>query len=419
MWRANKAKQVGFKTALEELLNTDAYAILLVNGEAILTDEFKKFAGKFLRKRKVFAVADETSLLIKSPSAKRTKVMNGIKKLTEYRLILDGTPAGESPLDLYSQIGWLDEKYLGHASYFSFKNHYGVWEKGFDPRTRREFPKLTGFKNLPELQQRLAACSMQARRKDYFDMPDKIYQPYRYPLSPTQRRVYDEIEEDSEATLIDNSKVGVRHLLTRYLRFQQILGNVWPSDKEAVLCPACDGEGDGCERCQGEGVLRSMSAPRIIDPKHHPRLDALIDCLQVNPDPVIVWARFDHDIEQILSTAKAVGRTPVRYDGKCSPDEKEQNKRLFQSGRANLIAAKQASAQRGLDLSAAGWHLYYSNTFSGLQRQQTEDRTEVPGRPKGTGIIDLIAEDTIDDTIASALLSKKSVAEFVMQRVAA
>ena len=85
VWRANKAKQVGFKTALEELLNTDAYAILLVNGEAILTDEFKKFAGKFLRKRKVFAVADETSLLIKSPSAKRTKVMNGIKKLTEYR----------------------------------------------------------------------------------------------------------------------------------------------------------------------------------------------------------------------------------------------------------------------------------------------------------------------------------------------
>jgi len=419
VWRANKTATKGFQAALKDAIETKQFSFVLVNGEAILTDAFKEFAGKFLRKRQVFAVADETSLLIKTPSSKRTKVMSGIKKLTQQRLILDGTPAGESPLDLYSQVGWLDDKYLGHSSYFSFKNYYGEWEKGFDPRSGREFPKLKKnddgtpmFRHLDELQRRLKACSFQVLRKDCFDMPDKIYQPYRFPLSPAQRQVYDDLEAEHEATLHDNSQVSVQHLLTRYLRFQQITSNFWPSDKTAALHAACNGE--GCEGCNQEGVVYSSTPPRVIDPNRHPRMDAMIERIQLNSDPVIIWARFTADIEQIMKVCADLGCKPVRYDGKTSPDDKEISRRAFQSGRAGALVANQAAAQRGLDLSAAGWHLYYSNTFSGLQRQQTEDRTEVPGRFRGTGVEDLIAEDTVDENIVAAHLAKRSVAAFVM-----
>jgi len=105
VWRASKARTKRHLEAQEALLKFDGLAILVVNGEAVLTEPFRLYAGRFLRARKTFAIIDETSLVIRAPGNKRTKVLNGVRKLTRFRMILDGTPADESPLDLYSQYG--------------------------------------------------------------------------------------------------------------------------------------------------------------------------------------------------------------------------------------------------------------------------------------------------------------------------
>ena len=433
VWQASRANTKTFQTQLEALLTFPGLAILLVNGEALLTDAFQKFAGRFLRARRTFAIADEVSQLMKTPPGRnkgqRSRVMMRIKPYTQYRLILDGTPADESILDLYSPFAWLDPAFLGHDSFYSFKHYYAEWEQKtvelYDPklqrRIRRSFEAIktdeTGqkqFAHLDELRQRLSRCSFRVTRDQCFDIPNKLYSEYRYDLTPEQRRVYDELEAEHESNLSDGTQISVSLILTRYLRLQQILSNTYPSPVSGQLCGQCEGE--GCEQCKGLGVVAMRAEPRTIDRKHHPRLKAMEEIASLETGSLIVWARFTNDIDELLALGHRLNKSPVRYDGTITLDEKTENLRAFQQGHAAWIVANQVAMQRGIDASRASAQIFYSNTFSGLQRRQCEDRTEAFGRNKGTGITDIVANDTIDEKIVAAHLSKRSVADYIMQQ---
>ncbi len=82
--------------------------ILLMNVEALSTKKGTAFAHKFLVSHNTLIAVDE-STTIKNPSAKRTKNILALSKLSKYRRILTGSPVTKSPLDLYTQCVFLDE----------------------------------------------------------------------------------------------------------------------------------------------------------------------------------------------------------------------------------------------------------------------------------------------------------------------
>lgn len=69
-----------------------------------------------------FVVVDE-SIKIKNSSAKRTKRLFEISKLSKYRLILNGTPLSKNLIDLWSQIEFLSPKIL-RMDEAEFKNTF-------------------------------------------------------------------------------------------------------------------------------------------------------------------------------------------------------------------------------------------------------------------------------------------------------
>ena len=58
-------------------------------------------------------MAVDESTTIKTPTAKRTKAILNLGKLAKYRRILTGSPVTKSPLDLYTQCGFLMKNCLG------------------------------------------------------------------------------------------------------------------------------------------------------------------------------------------------------------------------------------------------------------------------------------------------------------------
>ena len=66
---------------------------------------------KEIKNKRVFTVVDE-SLKIKNSEAKRTKRILNIGSLSEYRLILNGTPVSKNVMDLYTQMKFLSPKIL-------------------------------------------------------------------------------------------------------------------------------------------------------------------------------------------------------------------------------------------------------------------------------------------------------------------
>jgi hypothetical protein len=422
VWDAGKVRTKKIEAELDALLKFPGLSILAVNGEATITPAFRAYATKFLKARKrVMVAADEFTLIMKTPGAKRTKLMLAIGRQPEVKIktILDGTPVGEGPLDLYAPVAFLSPSIFGFSNFHTFKHHFAKWEKKtiWDKKTSksRDYEDLTEYQNLDELTKKLAPISFRILRKDCWDVPAKVYQTHSFQLSPIQRKVYDALAEEYKAKLQDGHEVSTTHVLTRYLRLQQIASGFWPAEDVTAIHPPCNGE--GCEGCEDLGVTITRTKLRPIDPTRNSRKEALSELLSLNPGPGIVWARFHEDVDQAMAAATAAGRRPIQYDGRIGPAAKDAALAAYQNPLSppDILVGNPRSGGRGLRLDRAEWMIYYSNDFSLLSRLQSEDRAEAKDKPTGTGIIDLLAEDTIDQTIVDALRSKKSIVDHVMQ----
>ena len=65
-----------------------------------------------IENKKLFIVADE-SIFIKNDETKRYKRLISIAKMSDYRLILNGTPLTKNEWDIYNQMNFLSEKIIG------------------------------------------------------------------------------------------------------------------------------------------------------------------------------------------------------------------------------------------------------------------------------------------------------------------
>lgn len=423
VWDAARFARRATQEELERLLNFRGLAVLCVKGQAtILTQNFRRYCARFLKVRqRVMLVGDETTLFCKTPGSKQTKVMTAIADRPEVRFkrILDGTPALESPLDLHAQFRVLGPGLLGARTFAEYKARYAIYEdrRVYDPKTgqSRAYPELQGFQDLEGLRDLMDAHSTIVTRRDAFpNMPAQVVCPLYLTLSREQRRVYDAIRSEHEAELGDGGLLTVTNVLTRYMRLQQIASNRIPSRRVLTFCPAC--RGDGCEGCDGLGALEAHEPERLVDPDNNPRLEALEDQLSRTREPFIVWCRFTGDVDDAFALCERLRLAPVRYDGRVSGEQKAENKRAFQEGRAGAFVGNPVSGGRGLTLRAARTIFNYSHFFSLMTYVQGNDRAEDPEATRGTSVVDLVAEDTVDEDIALAHAAKQSLSDLLMKR---
>ena len=146
--------------------------ILLINVEALSTKRGLEFAAKFMSCHETMLAIDE-STTIKNPNAKRTKSILLLGKQAKYKRILTGSPVTKSPLDLYTQCGFLDSFLLGFDSFYAFRNRYAnMIDRNFGGR---RVQLIGSYKRLDELAEKLIVFSYIVLKEDCLDLPDKVY----------------------------------------------------------------------------------------------------------------------------------------------------------------------------------------------------------------------------------------------------
>jgi SNF2 family DNA or RNA helicase len=369
-------------------------------------DKTKPYFGQALRSifnsfDVLFAV-DESSK-IKTPGVRRTRRIINVGEKAKYRRILTGTLGG--PLEAYAQFYFLDPEILGFRNYFGYKHHFAEWQKrrlkqkGPDGKPR-EFEELVGYKNLDELQEKIAAHSFRVLKRDCLDLPDKIYMQRIVHMTPDQKKKYTLLKNQSILELKKAMKDGKQHapvanVLVKYLRLQQIIGG-WLPDIENPDSPAL---------------------PIFDKPELNPRIKGLLDILEENGDQqVIIWARFRAEIEaitDILNLVYGKGKA-VSFYGGTDKDARKEAIDGFQNGDIKFFVANPHSGGYGLTLTAATTVIYYSNDFSLEARLQSEDRCHRIGQTSKVLYVDLKTEGTLDERILAALLNKKELADTVV-----
>jgi len=383
LWESNitKSKQ----KELDILFKTDEdLHILIMNVEAFSTKKGTQFAQKFLSCHKTLMAIDE-STTIKTPTAERTKSIVKLGQDVKYKRILTGSPVTKSPLDLFTQCYFLDPWLLEQQSYYSFKTRYATMKKIMVGG--RSIEIVSGYKNLGELSDRLKPFSFRILKDDCLDLPPKTFMKRIVQLTEEQRKVYTQMKKIALAEL--NGKiVTTANVITQLMRLHQITCGHFKSD-------------DGTTQ-----LLKNN------------RLDELLDVLEEIEGKAVIWAHYRYDIEVIVNalTKKFGEGTVVTYFGDTSTDDRQKAIKLIQNpeSKVRFIVGTPQTGGYGITLTGASTMIYYSNGYDLEKRQQSEARIDRIGQTKNMTYIDIIAEDTVDEKIVSALKRKVNIASKVM-----
>jgi SNF2 family DNA or RNA helicase len=109
-----------------------------------------------------------------------------------------------------------------------------------------------------------------------------------------------------------------------------------------------------------------------------------------------------------------LGTEAVRYDGLVGTTDRELALERFRTDDSiRYFVANPATISMGVTLTQAKTVIYYSNTFQLEKRLQSEDRAHRIGQTSSVNVIDMIATDTVDEKIVTALRKKFNLAATV------
>ena len=380
LWKTDpKAKD------LQPLFKTGAELhILIMNVEAFSTKKGVSFAEKFLNSHETLMAIDE-STTIKNPGALRTKTIVSLRPLTKYRRILTGSPVTKSPLDLFTQCYFLDPYLLDQSSYYVFRTRYAVCRK--INVSGRQVEIVVGYRNLPELSEKLKPFSYRVLKDDCLDLPKKTYMKRTVELTAEQKKVYKQMKQEAIAFL-NGKMVTSATVITQLMRLHQITCGHFKSN---------------------DGTVQDLKNNRITQ---------LMDILQEVEGKAVIWAHYRHDIEKIVEAiSKTYGEnTVVTYYGDTTTDDRQKAIKKIQDSNSpvRFIIGTPQTGGYGITLTGASTMIYYSNGYDLEKRQQSEARIDRIGQKKPMTYIDIMAEDTIDDKIVKSLRNKVNIATEIM-----
>ena len=297
LWTAtiSKAKQKEYDSLFET--GHDLH-ILLINVEALSTKKGLEFAAKFMRCHKTMLAIDE-STTIKNPSAKRTKSILALGKEATYRRILTGSPVTKSPLDLFTQCGFLNSYLLGFDSFYAFRNRYAnMIDRNFGGR---RVQLIGSYKRLDELATKLKAFSYRVLKEDCLDLPEKVYIRREVDLTDEQSKAYSTMKSAALA-LLKGKMATAPHVLTQMMRLHQITCGHLKND---------------------DGTITEIK---------NNRLKELVNLLDEVEGKVIIWANYIHDIEHIVKeiSNQFGADSIVQYYGAIPAEQRQENIEKFQ-----------------------------------------------------------------------------------------
>ncbi len=357
---------------LDDLPRDPSPHILVINYEAARADEFAVFA---LNRAWDLVILDE-SHRIKDPHGYTSKFAGLLGRRATCRLALTGTPMPHSPLDVFAQYRFVDPTIYG-VSWMRFRGRYAEMG-GFNGK------EVVGYRHLDELHRKFYALAYRVQAEDVLDLPEQLFVTRTATLGGQGASTYRRLERDLIAE-VDEGVVTVANALTKLLRLAQVTSGFVRDD-------------DGVER-QVDDTKATLLAEVLDELPPH--------------EPVVVFARFHHDLDTIATIAGAQGRIVAELSGRVN------ELAVWQAGERDVLAAQIQSGKEGVDLTRARYTIYYSLGYSLGDYEQSLKRTHRPGQRRAVIYVHLVVDGTVDVHVLRALEQRKEVIEAVLEQLSA
>jgi len=306
-------------------------------------------------------IIDESSSF-KNKNAIRFKTLKLARSSFNRVVILTGTPAPNSLLDLWPQIFLLDRgerlgKFITH-----FRGEY------FKPN-QRNGAVVFNYKIKKDAEQKIydkikdICISMKA--SDYLDLPKTVINDVKVKFTPEIQSLYDEFEREQILSLDaeDITAVNAAALSTKLLQFSN--GAVYDEDKNVHVV-------------------------------HDLKIDACKELIEeAQGKPVLIAWTYKHDRDRLMEALKEYKPRQLK-DGQ---DIKDWN-----AGKLKVLMMHPASGGHGLNLQYGGHNIiWFGQTWSLELYLQFNARLDRQGQKHPVIINRLIGVSTIDQDVVAAL----------------
>jgi SNF2 family DNA or RNA helicase len=331
-------------------------------------------------------VADEAHRM-KNRAAGRSKAIMGLQPPVKY--LLTGTPIINRPDELWMLLHYLDRrKFRGYWKFFheyvhAIPNVFGGYE-------------ILGIRDVEGLTTLLKDYVVRRRIVDvYKDLPERIYQTIPIEMTVGQRKVYDELRTQMEATIYSTRALQV-------LVEGGDISTLTENDIQQLLVP-----GALALLTRLRQVVLSVGTLNDDLDADSPKLDVVMDLLDEREGlQTVVTTQF---VWAVSALAKRLDKRKVPYGtltGEVSDKQRADNVKRFQAGELKVLLMTTQTGGEGWTLTAADAMISIDKPMSPAVQWQAEDRLRYHLQNRGVKYYSLQAMGTVEDRVEE-LLSRK------------
>jgi superfamily II DNA or RNA helicase len=325
-------------------------------------------------------VADEAQH-VKNPFSATAKALRTIP--SPARVALTGTPVENNLSELWALLDWTTPGLLGPL-------------KAFRSRHARAVENAEQIENDEAVERlsRLVRPFLLRRRKSdpgiVPELPPKTESDHPVALTREQASLYEAVVRETMAQIEAAEGMARRGLIMKLLTsLKQICNHPAQYLKEE---PA---------RLAGRSGKLSL-------------LDELLDTILSEDGAVLVFTQYV-SMARLLMAHLAARAVPAQLlHGGTPVAERERMVDRFQSGEVPVFVLSLKAAGTGLNLTRAGHVVHYDRWWNPAVEEQATDRAYRIGQTQPVQVHRLIAEGTVEDSIAEMLRTKRALADAVL-----
>ena len=323
-------------------------------------------------------VYDESHYM-KNDKAKRSRAGNIFSKMSDFVMLLTGTPITNKPIDLWHQLNIIDWDMFKSRS--TFVDRFCGGAQGI------------GATNLDELQELLRSTYMVRRMKDdvLTELPPKVRQ-----IVEVSRRGFERVLEEESKYL---SIVKKYETQMDELEATRRINNMTEEEFKKEAARLRSGKlGDMGEIARIRHQTALAKVPKVVD--------FVKDVLE-NRNKVIVFAHHRDVIEQIANEFK--GESVVLYGGMSTGEKDASVQAFMKNPKIRVFVASIVAAGVGLTLTASDTVIFAEESWNPSDISQAEDRAHRIGQQNTVFVYHLVVEGSIDSYIMNKIISKQEV----------
>ena len=322
-------------------------------------------------------VLDESSSF-KNPQAKRFKALRRARPSFDRVVLLTGTPAPNTLMDIWSQIYLLDGGEALGKTITSYRTRY------FRPAQTNGYIvysyRLRDAKAEQEIYDAIAPEVMSLKAGDYLKLPPRIDNIIRVELDSKAQKTYRTLEKELVLGMGTDDEITAMTAAALSNKLLQLAnGSIYTDDGNTVDV-------------------------------HNAKIDKLAEIVEANEGkPILVFYAYKHDLEKLQQNFP---------EAKLLTGAAEMQE--WNQGEIPMLLAHPASCAYGLNLQAGGNIIvWFGLTWSLEQYQQANARLYRQGQDKPVIINHLVTKGTIDEQVMKALQSKAAGQDALLAAVKA